>query len=322
MKVLRTVAIGLAGLVLVGLGLYAWASYAASRKLSKSYATHRVDFPIPFPLSHQEVRSERLAAESAERRARAEALERGRHLVESRYGCGGCHGTDFGGGVMVDNPAIGRILGPNLTDGKGSATVGYRGADWDRIVRHGVKRNGTPAVMPSQDFRQMSDQELSDIVVFLGSQPPVDRQVPPPKLGPVGKMLVASGKFTLSADLIDPHDTPHAEVPPEAGLTIEFGRHVATTCMGCHRDDLGGGPIVGGDPSWPPAANLTPGPEGLGPWTFTQFARTMREGKLPDGTALRPPMTNVTAYAQRMTQTELQALWSYLRSVPAVADRE
>ena len=92
--------------------------------------------------------------------------------------------------------------------------------------------------------------------------------------------------------------------------------------MGCHRDDLGGGPIVGGDPSWPPAANLTPGPDGLGEWTFTQFAGVMRQGKRPDGTALRPPMVEVVPYAQRMTQTELQALWSYLRSVPAVADRE
>jgi mono/diheme cytochrome c family protein len=320
MKVLRIIGIGLAGLVLVGLGVYGWASYTAGRKLSRSYAAHTVDFPIPFPATEQEIRNTRLAA--GNRVARTEALERGRHLVASRYGCGECHGSDFGGGVMIDDAAIGRILGPNLTAGNGGVTAEYRAADWDRIVRHGLKRNGTPALMPSQDFRQMSDQELSDIVVFLQSRPPVDRQVPPPKLGPLGKVLLATGKFTLSADLIGSHDTPHAVMPPEAGLTLEFGRHVAATCMGCHRDDLGGGPIVGGDPSWPPAANLTPAPDGLGEWTFAQFARAMREGRRPDGTALRVPMTNVTAYARRMTQTELQALWSYLRSLPAVADRE
>jgi mono/diheme cytochrome c family protein len=320
MKVLRIIGIGLAGLVLVGLGVYGWASYTAGRKLSRSYAAHTVDFPIPFPATEQEIRNKRLAA--GNRVARTEALERGRHLVASRYGCGECHGSDFGGGVMIDDAAIGRILGPNLTAGNGGVTAEYRAADWDRIVRHGLKRNGTPALMPSQDFRQMSDQELSDIVVFLQSRPPVDRQVPPPKLGPLGKVLLATGKFTLSADLIGSHDTPHAVMPPEAGLTLEFGRHVAATCMGCHRDDLGGGPIVGGDPSWPPAANLTPAPDGLGEWTFAQFARAMREGRRPDGTALRVPMTNVTAYARRMTQTELQALWSYLRSLPAVADRE
>ena len=304
MKVLKILGIGLAVIALAGLLLYAWASYSASRKLSRKYATHTVDFPIPF------------------RTARAEALERGRHLIQARYGCSECHGQDFGGGVMVDNAAIGRILGPNLTTGKGSVTTGYRAADWDRIVRHGIKRDGSAALMPSQDFRQMSDQELSDIVVFIRSQPPVDREAPRPKLGPVGKALVASGKFVLSANVIGSHNTPHAAVPPESGLTVDFGRHVAATCMGCHRDDLGGGPIIGGDPSWPPAANLTPGPEGLGEWTFTQFAAALREGKRPDGTTLRLPMTNVTAYAQKMTQTELQALWSYLRSLPVVGVRE
>ena len=62
--------------------------------------------------------------------------------------------------------------------------------------------------------------------------------------------------------------------------------------------------------------------EGLGGWTFSQFDRAMRGGKRPDGTGLRPPMSDVSVSARRMTETEMQALWSYLRSVSAVADRE
>ena len=304
MKVVRIVGIVIAILIVTAAGVYAWASYAAGRKLSRTYATHRVDFPIPFSGS------------------REEAVERGRHLIESRYGCGGCHGSDYGGGVMVDDFALGSLLGPNLTTGNGSVTAGYASSDWDRIVRHGVKRNGAPALMPSQDFRQMSDQELSDIVVFLQAQPGVDKRVPPPALGPVGKALLATGKFTLSADVIGSHDEPHAVSPPEPGVTVDFGRHLAGACMGCHRSDLGGGTIVAGDPAWPPAANLTPGPDGLVAWTFAHFQRAMREGKRPDGTTLRPPMSELIPYAQKMTDTELQALWSYLRSVPPVADRE
>jgi hypothetical protein len=176
--------------------------------------------------------------------------------------------------------------------------------------------------MPSQDYREMSDQELSDIVVFIQSRPGADKQVPPPALGPVGKVLVATGKFTLSADVIGLHDKPHPAAPPAAEVTVDFGRHMAGACMGCHRSDLGGGTVVGGDPAWPPAANLTPRPDGLGAWTFLQFVRAMREGKRPDGTVLRPPMSELTAYTRKMTDVELRALWSYLRSVPAVADRE
>jgi mono/diheme cytochrome c family protein len=312
MKVLRIAGVVVAVLILSGVGVYVWASYTAKRKLSKTYATHMLDFPIPFPG----------ATEYVGERENAAAVARGRHLVTARYGCTECHGSNFGGGVMVDNAAIGRLLGPNLTTGKGSVTQGYRASDWDRIVRHGVKRNGTAALMPSQDFQEMTDQEVSDIVSFIRSQPPVDSMVPAPKLGPVGTMLIATGKFSLSADVIRSHDRPHAAAPPKAEPSAEFGRHLAATCMGCHRSDLGGGTIVGGDPSWPPAANLTSGPDGLGGWTFADFSRAMREGKRPDGTALRPPMANVSGFAQSMTETELQALWSYLRSVPAIANRE
>jgi mono/diheme cytochrome c family protein len=301
MKALKIVGIVVAVLILAVLGLYAWATHSAGRKLSRTYAVHRVDFPIV---------------------GGPEAIERGRHLVESRYGCGGCHGSDFGGGVMIDNAAIGRLLGPNLTTGKGSVTLEYNPADWDRIVRHGIKRDGAPSLMPSHDFAHMSDQELSDIVVFIRSRPGVDQRVPPPALGPMGKMLIATGKFTLSADVIGSHDKPHAAAPPEPKLTLDFGRHMAGACMGCHRNDLGGGTIVGGDPAWPPAANLTPGPDGLGAWTFADFTRTMRDGKRPDGTELRPPMAELTAYTRKMTDVELEALWSYIGSVPAVADRE
>jgi mono/diheme cytochrome c family protein len=321
MKALKIVGIGLAILVVAGLAFYAWVAYTTSRKLSRTYSVHSVDFPVPFP-AEQDTSDHRLSGTADTRHAQAVALERGRHLVQARYACTGCHGSDFGGGVMIDAPAIGRILGPNLTSGSGSVTTRYRPADWDRIVRHGIKPDGTPALMPSQDFRRMTDQELSDIVVFLEHQPPVNKVVPPPSLGPVGKILLATGKFSLSADLSDTHHTPHPRTPPEAGLTVEFGRHVAATCTGCHSADLGGGPIVGGDPSWPPAANLTPSPDGLGEWTYSQFVTAMREGGRPDGTGLRLPMTEVIPFARKMTETELQALWSYLRSVEAVESRE
>jgi mono/diheme cytochrome c family protein len=299
MRVLKVVGFVLIALILVALTFYVWASWAAGRKLARHYTAHTVDFPMD--------------ADSA-------ALERGRHLVEARYGCVGCHGRDFGGGVMIDDPAIGRILGPNLTGGNGGVTGGFRPTDWDRIVRHGIKRDSTPALMPSVDFREMSDQELSDIIAFIRSQPPVDRVVPSPSLGPVGKALVATGKFTLSADLIGTGGS-HAATPPQTEPTAAFGRHIAGTCMGCHREDLGGGPIVGGDPSWPPAANLTRG-GGIGEWTFAQFSTALRDGKRPDGTALRPPMSGVLPYARNMKDVELEALWGYLKSLPPVAARK
>jgi hypothetical protein len=45
----------------------------------------------------------------------------------------------------------------------------------------------------------------------------------------------------------------------------------------------------------------------------------LRDGRRPDGTAVLAPMTLIAPYAAQMTEVELQALWAYLRSIPAVA---
>lgn len=306
-------------LVVAGAGLYVWASATSSGLRSRTFEAHTVGFPIPFPLSGEELAESGLTAEEGQQLATERALVRGKHLVEARYACIECHGQDFGGGVMVDAPLLGRILGPNLTSGTGSRTVGYGPADWDRIVRHGLLRDGRPGAMPSQDFQLMSDQELSDIVAFLLSQPPVDNEVPPPTLGPLGKVLMAAGQLQLSADLIESHDAPHAVNPPPAEVSAEFGEHLAGIRTGCHRESLAGGPIAAGDPSWVPARNLTPHSDGLAGWTYEQFIAAMRDGIRPDGTELLMPMTMVLPYARRMTDVEMEALWTYLQSVPAVA---
>lgn len=323
MKTLLKIVVGVVGVVvLVAVGGYAWASISTSRMMSRTFDTHDVDFPVPFPLTaeeQQEVEAERSEPASEEQIAElalARAVERGGHLLRSRYACMECHGQDFGGGVMVDDPALGRLLGPNVTTGQGSRTLEYRPDDWDRIVRHGIRPDGTPSAMPAEDFQLMSDRELSDIVAYIRSLPPVDAEVPRVSLGPLGKVLMATGQLPVAADIIPDHFATHRQVPPPAEATVEFGRHLAAVCTGCHGQNLAGGPIRGGDPSWPPSRNLTPHPEGLEGWSYEQFVAALTSGSRPDGTALREPMTLVLPYAANMEPVELEALWTYLRSVP------
>ena len=306
-------------LLLAGAGFYAWASVASSRVLARTFAPHSTTFPIPFPLEDEELQQAGLTEEEAEELALQRALERGRHLVEARYACVECHGTDFSGGVMVDDPLLGKLLGPNLTSGVGSRTAGYGPSDWDHIVRHGVLPSGRSGAMPAEDFQGMSDQELSDIIVFIRSHPPVDNQVPPVSLGPLGKVLMATGQLPLSADQIEFGDGSHPLEPPAADVSVEFGGHLAGICVGCHRADFAGGPIVGGDPSWAPARNLTSHATGMGDWSYDQFVAAMREGRRPDGTGLLEPMTFLQPYARRMTDVEMEALWRYLQSLPPVS---
>ena len=75
--------------------------------------------------------------------------------------------------------------------------------------------------------------------------------------------------------------------------------------------------IIGGDPSWPPAANLTPaGP--LADYTEEQFIETLRTGLTPSGKQLNAEWMPWPTVA-RMTDEELQAVWLFFNSLPATS---
>jgi len=345
-RALRILAIGtLAVVVLIAAlagGFYLWAVGKRDARLAATYEVPPHGFPIPFPLSEAEKEALRtemrltapaggepppevapgapeadpLAGVDLEKLALDRADARGKHLLEARYACLFCHGSDLGGGTMIEDAAIGTVKAPNLTTGPGSVTATYTPSDWDRKVRHGVNPAGHPGFMPSLDYFKMSDRELSDIVVYIRSRPPIDRTVPPVVFGPLGTVLVATGKFVLSADIHPDHTAPHAVEPPPEGPTAEFGSHLAGICTGCHRADFSGGPIAGGPPDWPPAKNLTPDDDGLKAWTYDDFVKLLRTGIRPDGTPTRVPMAEAIPLGNAMTEVELQALWAHFQSLP------
>src|SRR5690606_35313417 len=129
-KVLIRIAASLALLVLLAGAAFAYASHRAGSTLGHSYAAHAVDFPVPMPMSPDEIPE----GEDPDAFALASAIERGRHLVRARYACADCHGEDLSGGVMIDDPAMGRLLGPNLTSGKCSIVSDYTPSDWVHLV--------------------------------------------------------------------------------------------------------------------------------------------------------------------------------------------
>jgi len=241
------------------------------------------------------------------------SVTRGAHLFATR-GCADCHGADLGGAKVVENPAIGRLYGPNLTSGEGSVTASYEDEDWVRAIRHGLTPKGRPLVlMPSQEYAELSDQDLADLVAFAKSVPPVNRASVPVSLGPVARMLIATGKMRLSADVINHTGIKPANVTP--GATTEYGRYLAVGCQGCHGPNYSGGKIAGGAPDWPAASNLTSGAHGaLQNWTEADFVNALRTGRRPNGSELSPVMPRAFG---KMTDDELKALWSFLKTVPA-----
>lgn len=246
------------------------------------------------------------------------AIAHGRHIAVTRA-CADCHGEDYGGRMVVENPMIGSLHGPNITRGQGGLPADYADLDLVRAIRHGLARDGRAFVlMPSLEYEGMSDEDLGALVAYLKSLPPVSRPRGPVSLGPVGRLLVVNGQFKLSGAHID-----HAAVRPESvtpEISPSYGRYLAAGCIGCHGPNFSGGPIPGGPPDWPPATNLTTHPGGaLAGWSEGDFIATLRTLKRPDGIALHPAMPSAFAH---MTDLELKALWSYLCTLPPYATGE
>jgi len=326
-RALKYVGWALAGIAILALAAYFWADHVATSRYEKQWTVHQADFPIPFPLRDDEVAAlgaERIAAGAPAKDplvgvdvhavALERAIRRGRHIVESRTSCNGCHANDFGGASIIDVAFVGHWVAPNLTSGEGSVTKGFTANDWDRAVRHGVRHDGRTSSMPSGDFLNLTDHELSDIVAYIRSVPPVNRDMGAVKFGPVFAFLIATDPKAFVAFTID-HDRPHAVEPPVEAPSVELGQHIAQVCRGCHGPQLSGGKMVG-DPDMPIVANLTPHETGLKSWSESDFFRALRDGKRKDGTAISTMMP-WQAYGQ-MTDTELRAVWAYLRTVPAL----
>jgi len=68
-------------------------------------------------------------------------------------------------------------------------------------------------------------------------------------------------------------------------------------------------------------ANLTPDAEtGLGRWTLRDFKETLRSGRhLGRGRPILPPMP--VAMYRHLSDADMEAIYAYLRSVPAVKNR-
>ncbi len=234
------------------------------------------------------------------------AIQEGQRLVTRL--CAHCHGEDFSGKVILDDPSVGYIPATNLTPGQGGSGSEFNDADWVRALRHGVDPEGRALLaMPSSNYYFMSDQELGAMIAYLKSLPPADREFGETKMTFMGTVLLAAGAFgeaALPAEVID-HTGPR---PPVAapGVTVEYGDYLVRLggCRDCHGEDLSGGHSPA--PGSPLAPSLTS--SGIsGAWsqhTFINTARTTQDTSMP------------WSELGQMTDPELQAVYMYLKSLP------
>ena len=124
-------------------------------------------------------------------------------------------------------------------------------------------------------------------------------------------------------DEADVNEVKEVALSPANSELIARGAYLARAgnCMACHTT-RGGEPYAGGRAIETPfgavyTSNLTPDDQsGIGSWSPAHFWRAMHNGRSKDGRLLYPAFP-YTSYTQ-VTREDSDALFAYLRSLPAV----
>ncbi|MBX2796936.1 MAG: c-type cytochrome [Myxococcales bacterium] len=275
--------VGFLGLLLPGISLVLWA---------RARSTALLERPVPIEMRAPVISD-------------TVSVSRGEHLVRNVLDCGGCHGDDLGGAKVLDSWLLGRFFAPNLTKGPGGIGDTLDTEAWDRALRHGVDSDGRVLLyMPSRRYASLTDQDFMSVVAYLKKLPGQEREMLDSDVGPMFRLLVASGALE-----IDAHQIEHDEPPPivQRGPTVAYGRYLATIagCLDCHGDDLQGRPAPPGAPDAPAIH-----PKALEGWTQRDLAVAVRQGRSRDGRALDEYMPWKT-YAG-LTDEEIDAIFTFL----------
>jgi len=238
------------------------------------------------------------------------SIARGAALVGARP-CRVCHADDLGGNVFGDEPLFGRLVGANLTRGRGGLTPPRTDVEWERAIRHGLKRDGTSLIiMPTQNFHAIADDEMAAMIAYLKQLPAVDRVPLAMETRLIARALLAVGQVETAAELTP--STPHvAAVDTTPGLA--YGKYLVTVsgCSASHGESFSGGPArVEGEPAFP---NLTP--TGIGHYTEDDFKRALRTGQRPRGGGTLNEIMP-WKYFGTMSDGALHSIWLFLQTLP------
>ena len=214
------------------------------------------------------------------------------------WGCGDCHGEDGTGRTMFEQTFVGSVTAPNLT----RLLPSYSDAELDRLVRRGIRRNGTSVlVMPAEYHYHIPEPQLAAIVAYFRGLPELDGPEMGVKLGPFGRALLVAGEFRLAADHVDA-SSPRMPYPVPGDL-YALGEYWATIgCSLCHGEDL-----RGAESGFAPSLEVV-----ATSYTAAQFELFLRAGIAIDGKK-RGFMSEIARGSLRhMSPDDVAGLYVYL----------
>ncbi len=263
-------------------------------------------------------------------------LERGRYLFTALAGCTDCHsqhnwqehgapvipGTE-GGGQFLDMPDLpGHVEAPNITPDVETGASSWTDDQLARAIREGIGHDGRALfpMMPYQKLKNMSDEDVASVVVYLRSLPPIHHQTQPTQIIFPVKYLIRSA----------PEPVTQAVMSPNPSDQIKYGEYLVTVagCGECHTPQNKGAPLPGMELAggwvmrgpWGAAAtaNITPDASGIGYYDEALFTKVLRTGYVG---ARRLNSIMPFGDFQNLTDQDLKAIFAYLRTVKPVKHR-
>jgi len=256
------------------------------------------------------------------------ALARGQYLADAAD-CLACH-TAEGGQAFAGGRAFvtefGTIYAPNISPDRETGIGDWSDEDFLRAVHEGVSEDGDalyPA-FPYAAYTYLTEDDVLAIKEYLFSQPAV-RNVPPENTlrFPYNQRWLMS----IWAMLYNPDE----RFRPVADRSASWNRgaYLAEAlghCGDCHtprtplqsldnRRKFGGGVAEG----WR-AYNLSSDPsDGIGSWSTDDVERYLKTGRAENrGSAFGPMAEAVHLSFKKLTDSDIDAIVEYIRSVPAV----
>src|ERR1051326_2795109 len=183
-------------------------------------------------------------------------IARGKFFVYGPAHCAYCHTKldkwedveagkelSLSGGHEFDFPP-GKLFSRNLTPDDETGIGKLTDPEIARALRYGVGHDGR-ALFDMMPFHNVSDEDLTAIISYLRSMPPVKNEAPPNEYNFLGKIVKA---FLLKPVGPDP-SMPVPKISPKPDTTVEYGKYLAESvanCRGCHTErDLKTGAYIG-----------------------------------------------------------------------------
>jgi mono/diheme cytochrome c family protein len=262
----------------------------------------------------------------------ADLVRRGEYLTKAAD-CEVCHtaegGQPFAGGRAIATQ-FGVLYTPNITADRQTGIGAWSDADFIRAVHKGVAKNGEPLypAFPYESYTLLADDDVRAIKAYIFSLPTAHATAPADTLSfPFNQRWL----MWMWAAFYNPDQRfhPHTDRSPDWNRGAYLAEGLAH-CGDCHtprnlaqaldnRRKFAGALTEG----WR-AYNITADPtSGVGGWSDAELADYLRSGHaVGHGSAGGPMAEEVDVSLSTLAPSDLRAVVTYLRTIPAIRTTE